>query len=90
MRQILCGISGIRGSSRSTNALHASVRTAADKSFALLRHDPKHPSLRFKRIKDDLWSARVGRGYRALAIERKDGFHWFWIGSHAEYDRLVG
>jgi hypothetical protein len=54
----------------------------------LLQQDPKHPSLHFKRVRDDLWSVRVGRGYRALAIEGKDGFQWFWIGSHA-YDRLV-
>lgn len=72
------------------DALPASVRASADKSFALLKRNPKHPSLHFKRIKDDLWSARVRRGYRALAMERKDGFHWFWIGSHADYDRLVG
>ena len=65
------------------DALPARVRTAADRSFALLKQDPKHPSLH-------LWSARVGRGYRALAMEVKYGFHWFWIGSHAEYDRLVG
>jgi hypothetical protein len=71
------------------DALPERVRIAADKSFALLEQDPKHPSLHFKRIKDDLWSVRVGRGYRALAIEVVDGFHWFWIGSHADYDRLV-
>jgi len=28
-------------------------------------------------------------GYRALAIEGKDGFQWFWIGSHGEYDALL-
>ena len=37
-----------------------------------------------------LWSVRIGLGYRALAIAGKDGFQWFWIGSHADYDRLVG
>ena len=72
------------------DALPPSVRDLADKSFALLKQDPKHPSLHFKRIKDDLWSVRVGRSYRALASEGKDGFQWFWIGSHADYDRLVG
>jgi hypothetical protein len=72
------------------DALPARVRTLADKSFALLKQDPKHPSLHFKRIKDDLWSVRIGQGYRALAIEGNDGFQWFWIGSHADYDRLVG
>jgi hypothetical protein len=27
--------------------------------------------------------------YRALAAEVTDGLVWFWIGSHADYDRLV-
>ena len=66
------------------------VREQADRSFALLKRDPRHPSLHFKRVHGDLWSARVGRGYRALAVEGKDGFQWFWIGSHADYDRLIG
>lgn len=70
-------------------ALPLRIRNLADKNFALLKQDPKHPSLHFKRVKDDLWSVRVGRGYRALAIEGKDGFQWFWIGSHADYDRLI-
>lgn len=65
------------------------MRTLADKNFALLKQDPKHPSLHFKRIKDDLWSVRVGRSHRALAIEGRDGFQRFWIGSHADYDQLV-
>jgi len=72
------------------NALPPQVRRLADKSFALLKRDPKHPSLHFKRIRDDLWSARVGLHYRALAIEGDDGFQWFWIGSHADYDEMIG
>ncbi len=71
------------------DALPAEIQTLARKSFALLKADPKHPSLRFKRIRDDLWSVRIGRRYRALAIEGADCFQWFWIGTHAEYDRLV-
>jgi hypothetical protein len=65
------------------------VQELADKNFALLKQDPKHPSLHFKRLMDDVWSVRIGRGYRALAIEGKSGFQWFWIGTHAEYDRLI-
>jgi hypothetical protein len=71
------------------DALPARVRDLADKNFALLKQDPKHPSLHFKQVRDDLWSVRVGRGYRAMAIEGKDGFQWFWIGSHSDYDRLI-
>lgn len=71
------------------DALPRQVQRLADKSFVLLKADPKHPSLHFKRIRDDLWSARVGLRYRALAIEDDDGFQWFWIGSHADYDAMI-
>jgi hypothetical protein len=26
----------------------------------------------------------------ALAAEVDDSYLWFWIGSHADYDRLIG
>jgi hypothetical protein len=42
----------------------ADVRDLADKNFQLLKADPKHPSLHFKKI-DKLWSVRVGLHYRA-------------------------
>ena len=64
------------------------VRELADKNFELLRNDPRHPSLRFKKV-GDFWSARVGLSYRALARERDDGLVWFWIGDHHDYDRLL-
>jgi hypothetical protein len=45
-------------------------------------------ALRFKKI-DKLWSVRVGIHYRALGADRPEGVVWFWIGSHADYDKLV-
>jgi len=72
------------------DALPKDIRELADKNFQLLKSDPKHPSLHFKRIMGDLWSVRVGRKHRALAIEGPDRFQWFWIGTHAEYDRMMG
>lgn len=65
-----------------------SIRVLADKNFALLKTDPRHSSLRFKKI-GVLYSARIGLHYRALARERRDGFQWFWIGHHSTYDRLA-
>ena len=38
----------------------------------------------------DLWPVRVGEHYRALGTDVKEGIYWFWIGRHAEYDRIVG
>lgn len=58
----------------------------ADKNYDILKKDPKHPSLRFKKI-GKLWSVRVGIYYRALGIE--EDIVWFWIGSHADYDKLI-
>ena len=69
--------------------LPVSIRDLADKNFALLKSDSKHPSLHFKKI-GRLWSVRVGLYYRALAAADKDCLVWFWIGSHADYDKLVG
>lgn len=68
--------------------LEPEVRRIADKNFALLKADPQHPSLRFKRV-GRLWSARVGLHHRALCVRRDDDCVWFWIGSHADYDRLL-
>jgi hypothetical protein len=70
-------------------ALPKSVQKLADKNFALLQEDPTHPSLHFKRI-DRFFSARVGLSHRVLGVEVDGAVLWFWIGSHAEYDRVVG
>ena len=44
------------------------VRELADKNYELLKSDPKHPSLHFKKI-GRLWSVRVGMHYRALGVD---------------------
>jgi hypothetical protein len=32
----------------------------------------------------------VGLHWRAMGTDVETGIQWFWIGSHADYDRLVG
>ena len=44
------------------------IQRLARQNFALLEANPTHPSLHFKRI-GNLWSARVGINYRAIAVE---------------------
>jgi hypothetical protein len=44
--------------------------------------------LHFKRI-GPYWSARVGLHHRALAVPSAHHAIWFWIGTHAEYDRIL-
>lgn len=74
---------------RAYEDLPPAIQKLADQHFELLRQNPRHASLRFKRV-GKYWSVRAGGSYRALAVEAPDGLVWFWIGTHAEYDRLIG
>lgn len=69
-------------------SLPEEVRNLADRAYARLKEDRRHPSLHFKKV-GRFWSARVGLHYRALAVEVPNGLVWFWIGTHADYDNLV-
>ena len=64
------------------------VRQLADRAYALLESDPRHPSLHLKKV-GGAWSVRVGAHYRALAVEQGSDLVWVWIGTHAEYDQLL-
>jgi hypothetical protein len=71
--------------------LPSEVRRDAVRAYRIFRDNPAHPGLQFKKLEGqaDIYSARVGLGYRALAVMKQDRLVWFWIGSHAEYDRLT-
>lgn len=68
--------------------LPAAIQELADKNFELLKADPKHPSLHLKKA-GKYWSARVGIKYRTLGVEIDEGLLWFWVGTHAEYDKML-
>jgi hypothetical protein len=70
------------------NQLSEDVQRLADDSYSLLRQNPRHPSLHFKKA-GRFWSVRAGLRYRALAVEEGNDLVWFWIGPHAEYNSLV-
>jgi predicted GH43/DUF377 family glycosyl hydrolase len=59
----------------------------AKSNFQLLKENPRHPSLHFKKI-GQFWSVRVGLAHRALAVEDGSDYLWVWIGTHDEYKRL--
>jgi len=65
------------------------MQKLADVHFALLKENPSHPSLHFKKI-GKYRSVRVRRRYRALDVEAPEGLVWFWIGSHADHDKIIG
>lgn len=72
-------------------ALPESVQRQAAQAYRLFQQDPWRPSLRFKRIRGtkDIHSVRIGDKYRAIGKGDEDGVTWFWIGAHADYDRLL-
>ena len=67
------------------------IQALAKKNYRLWVDDPSHPSLDFKKVGKvpSVWSVRVGIGWRALGVRTSDEIVWFWIGSHARYDRLL-
>jgi hypothetical protein len=73
--------------------LPAGIRARADKQFALLKSNPLHPSLQFKKLGNrngrEIWSAPVTLKCRALAVKLPDECVWFWIGDHNLYDVLI-
>ena len=69
--------------------LPKSIQTLADRHFLLLKSDPRHPSLRLKKVRN-LVAVRVDTNFRAVGNLLPDGVLWFWIGSHDEYERLIG
>lgn len=72
-------------------ALPEHVQQRARAAYALFLQDPQHPSLRLKQVHTTrpIFSVRVGLGYRALAVREDATYIWFWIGTHAEYDRML-
>jgi len=66
------------------------IKKLARKNYRLWKRDPRHPAVDFKLVgnRSPVWSVRVGVGWRALGLRQKNTMLWFWIGSHAEYDRM--
>ena len=60
------------------DALDPDVRKLADKSIAVFKKDPQHPSIRLKKT-GRFWSARVGLHHCALAVDIPGGLLWFGL-----------
>ena len=67
------------------------MQAQARAAYRLFQENPAHPGLQFKQVHtvEPIYSARVGLGYRAVALRESDAVIWFWIGSHAEYNGLL-
>jgi len=71
--------------------LPAEIQSLARKAYQLFRENPGHPGLHFKKVHDrePIYPARVTLGYRAVGLWEDDEITWLWIGTHADYDRLL-
>ena len=71
--------------------LPESVKEKARKNYRLWKQNHNHPSLQFKQVLtiDPIYAVRIGIGWRALGLREDDAIYWFWIGPHAEYDKLL-
>ena len=72
--------------------LPAPIQRQAREAYRLFRRNPRHPGLHFKQVCRDpsTYSVRVGISYRAVGVLDGDTLIWFWIGTHADYDKLLG
>src|SRR5438067_589516 len=50
--------------------------------------NPFHPSLKFEERRNGICVVRIGDHHRALGIREGEIVAWFWIGTHAEYNRF--
>jgi mRNA-degrading endonuclease RelE of RelBE toxin-antitoxin system len=67
------------------------VQRQAHEAYRQFKQDPNHPGLNFERIQSrpNTYSVRVTKDYRVLGTMRKGEMYWYWIGGHAEYDKLI-
>lgn len=71
--------------------LPVEIQQQARTAYRLWREDHTHPSLHFKKVHETkpIYSVRIGLGWRAVGVKQGDTLIWYWIGSHAEYDKLL-
>ena len=67
------------------------VQKQAREAYLTWARDPWQPQLQFKQIHTTrpIFSARIGRDWRAVCIRTGDSAIWYFIGSHADYDKLI-
>lgn len=79
--------------------LPAQIRKLVKGACVFFNENENHPSLRLHRLDDtstgqhrpDSFSVSITMKYRAIFVKVDGEVNvWYWIGTHAEYDRYAG
>jgi hypothetical protein len=67
------------------------VQKQARETYVAWAREPWQPSLQFKQIHvtRPIFSVRIGIDWRAVCIQSGETMLWYFIGSHADYDKLI-
>ncbi len=67
------------------------VQRDAKRAYRPFESNPANPGLQFKKLEGekDMYSARIGLDYRALAVMKRSRLVGYRIGSHSGFDRLI-
>ncbi|MXY68560.1 MAG: hypothetical protein F4Y47_08360 [Acidobacteriia bacterium] len=67
------------------------IQGLARKAYRLFASNPQHQGLRVEKVHghEPIYSARVALGQRALGLLEGDDITRYWIGAHADYERLL-
>ncbi len=71
--------------------LPTDVQHQAKVVFKKWKENPYYKSLHFKKVHatKPIYSIRIGIDWRAVCINQDENIVWFWIGSHAEYNKII-
>lgn len=69
------------------------IRKRVPQKLELWKEHPRYPSLHFKKVSastaPQVWSLRISDDYRMLGYREAVHVTWFWIGTHADYDKKL-
>jgi Txe/YoeB family toxin of Txe-Axe toxin-antitoxin module len=72
-------------------ALPPDIQRLVRKNYGIWSQDPFHNGLEFKKLWNHkpFWSARCGIDHRVVGYMKDGAIYWFFVGTHADYDRLL-
>jgi hypothetical protein len=72
-------------------AAPAPIQAKTHSAYEFWARNPAHPSLRFKKVHDTLpiYAVRIDLDWRAVGLLQEGVMVWFWLGPHADYEKLL-